>query len=88
VNIRYEDAPALFPGTRTWLPGTLDAVDGGDYVVHKPNGTLLSVQSDGSYQERPHDAVGAWERCQKDPDLDVLHYRGTGVPYAIVYEGA
>jgi hypothetical protein len=88
MTIEYCSFPALFPGQPTWLHGTLDAIDNGDYVVHTATGKLLSIQADGRFEEREPTAIGSWERCRPDPNINVLRYRTTVVPYAIPYRAA
>lgn len=70
MKIKYAPAP-LLTGHDTadrafWLDGEL--ASGG---VQKPNGKWLSVQPDGSYQER--DVIGgSYEQIAVDPDINAL----------------
>ena len=43
-----------------FLPGSLNQVDGG-VTVSLPDGSVLSVQPDGSYQTRPAGTAGPYE---------------------------
>lgn len=80
MNIEYASQPCFFPGTFTWLPGTFDAATGG---ITKPNGKVLSVQPDGSFEER--DAIGgSYEQFRRDPAINVL-WVTPNAPYAIPY---
>ena len=82
--MQYASQPAFFPGAITWLDGTLTPTPLG-VGVKKPNGKFLSVQPDGSYDER--DAVlGVYEQFTVDEKVNVLHVN-PGIPYAIAYHG-
>lgn len=82
MKIQYANAPVFLNDTG-FLPGETVPADGG-VAVQKPNGKYLSVQPDGSYQER--DAVGPWETFTVDALVNVLHVN-PGVPYSIAYRG-
>lgn len=89
MQIAYQDRPVFFSNVASplWLPGSLDAVDGG-HVVTLPTGRVLSVQPDGSFQDRDPGTAGAYEVCQIDPAINVLRFNPAGVPYAVVYRAA
>jgi len=82
MTLQYANAP-VFLGATDFLPGSTVPLIGG-VAIQKPNGTYLSVQPDGSYQER--DAVGPWETFTMDGSVNVLHVN-PGVPYSIAYRG-
>jgi hypothetical protein len=74
MDIVYQNAPAFaLPAATGWLPGTLNALPGGGYSITQKNGKFLSVQPNGSYQDR--DSVGGWETFTIDPGVNVLHVR-------------
>lgn len=83
MKIQYAPAP-LLTGHDTadrafWLAGELTG--GG---VRKPNGKYLSVQPDGSYQER--EAVGGtYEQIALGSDLNVLVVTPRTASYRIPY---
>lgn len=82
MTLQYANAP-VFLGATNFQPGSTVPVTGG-VAIQKPNGKYLSVQPDGSYQER--DAVGPWETFTVDGAVNVLHVN-PGVPYSIAYRG-
>jgi hypothetical protein len=95
MNIAYQDHPAFLNPLQTtrWLAGSLTPVDGG-YVVTLPDGTVLSVQPDGSYQTRPAGTAGPWEVCQVDQSTNVLRFHSgasdvlpAGIAYAVPFHG-
>lgn len=86
MNIFYWNACAFIEQGTKWVPATLDK-HGDHYVVTNLDGSVLSIQPDGTQQTRPPGTDAIWEQCSVDPNINVLHYSGTGVPYQLVYRG-
>jgi len=71
VTIEYANAPAFyFPLASGYLPGESVDVGSGNVAIKKPNGKWLSVQPNGSYEDR--DAVGPWETFTPDTKSNTL----------------
>lgn len=85
MNIQYQNKPVFLDGL-SWLPGTLVPVSNG-FVIQKPDGHVVSVQPNGNYEDRPAGTQGNYETCTLDPDLNVLHFKPAGVPFAVAYKG-
>lgn len=62
----FSDRP-LFRNPLGWKEGSILKVDGG-VVVSLPDGAVLSVQPDGSYEERPAGTAGPYEVAQVSGD--------------------
>jgi hypothetical protein len=93
IDIEYQDRPVFFGGGSDpkWLKGQLTSTangSSGDFVVKLPNGRILSVQPNGSYQDREPQAAGPWELCSVDPTINVLRFTKTVAAYAIAYRAA
>ena len=86
MNIYYWDACALIgPGSK-WIAGILDKV-GSSYVVSNVDGTVLSIQPDGSQQSRPKGTAGPYEVCTPSTTINVLTYNPAGIPFQLAYKG-
>lgn len=86
MKIQYANAPCFaVTAASGYLPGTI-ASDGTQQGIQRPNGSWLSVQPDGSYQER--DTIGPWETVVVDPSVNVLRFPQCVVPFAVAYIGA
>ena len=59
----YSNRP-LFHDPTGWLDGTLNRVDGG-VTVSNPDGTVLSVQPNGTFETRPGGTAGPYEVAQQ-----------------------
>ncbi len=71
MQIQYANIPALLGSPTDFFPGATVDVGGGQVGILKPNGLYLSVQPDGTYEERS--AVGGnYERFTFDPTINVL----------------
>jgi hypothetical protein len=70
ARIFYQNRPlgSLVPADKE-LSGSINIVPGG-YSITTANGKFLSVQPNGSYQER--DQVGAWETFVIDSSSPIL----------------
>lgn len=77
----YSNRP-LFTGPTGWLPGTINKQGENWVTVSNPDGTVLSVQPDGSYQSRPAGTAGPYELAQfYAPDR--LVYESAGNFYVV-----
>lgn len=85
MNIQYQNAPILMNPT-AWIAGAIVQIVG-DTVVQHDDGTILSVQPDGTLQTRPAGTHGPWEICTLDTNLNVLHFAGTGLNFPIQVRG-
>lgn len=88
MKIKYQDhALFLSDASLHWLDGELVDV-GGAFVVQKPDGRILSVEPPGNFSDRDPGTKGEWERCQRDPTINVLRFAPGGIAYAVVYRAA
>jgi hypothetical protein len=87
-KIQYKNqCELLISGPVSWIEGELAPCDGG-YFVTNNDGTILSVQPDGSVSTRPAGTnPGGYETCQIDSVINVLRFSGAGSPYALAYHG-
>lgn len=86
MTIEYQNAPRLYiPEPTGYLPGETVAITTSTVSVRKPNGKWLSVQPNGSYEER--DAVGPWETFTLDASTNVLRVTVNSIPYVVAYRG-
>lgn len=87
MKIFYANAAvfAITPAS-AYLPGEVatDSQSGLQGVL-KPNGKWLSMQPDGSQQDR--DTVGAWETVQIGSGVNVLIFPNAAVPFNVAYIG-
>jgi autotransporter adhesin len=58
--VAYSDRP-LFMSPTGFLLGTKNAVDGGKVTLSTADGSVLSVQPDGSFETRPAGTAGPYE---------------------------
>lgn len=86
MDIQYYDTCALLGVGSKWIAGALVAA-GNQFVVTNLDGTVLSIQPDGSQQTRVAGTAGPWEVCTVDPSINILHYNVNGIPYDLVYRG-
>jgi len=86
MRIEYQNRiVGAIPAADKWLPGDMEQAANGGYSITQANGNFLSVQPDGSYQDR--DAVGPWETFVSDSNLNVLRVTA-GPTFAIYYRYA
>ncbi len=84
MKLQYADVPALLGAPTDFLPGETVPLSSGKVGIQIPNGLYLSVQPDGSYQERP--AVGgSYERFTFDATINVLIVQPRTAIYKIAY---
>lgn len=76
---------ALFPLGSIVLSGALNAQPNGLYtlVVDNSTGAVLSVQPDGSWQERPAGTAGPFELCALNGNA--LVFNPNKQPFAYAY---
>lgn len=85
MQIQYQNAPVLL-NPSTWIAGSLDAVDGGT-VITNADGTVASMQPDGTFQSRPPGTHGAYELCTLDSTNNVVRYNPAGISFPVAVRG-
>ena len=91
MNIQYLSQCAFLDPTGVnskWLPGILTQIGtSSTYYILNPDGTIASIQPDGSVSTRPAGTTPAsYETFTPDAVNNTLHVN-PGVPYLLVYRG-
>lgn len=80
----YSNCP-YFMNPTGWLSGSINKLSDGFITIINLDGTVLSVQPDGSYQSRPSGTAGPYEIGRVEGDK--LVYTPGGVSYVIATVG-
>lgn len=71
--------------TATWLACCTNDADGTVNYGDDNFGAVVSIEPPGNVSTRPNGTKGIWEQQTADSSVNVLIYKGTGIPYRVPY---